>query len=130
MSTQVTEPAPVKKPARRGGRVRVFTPEVLRTIPIWVSEGATRHDIAAALGVTLNSLQFTCSQHGIPLGAQWSIQGFERRLGRVRWAEIQRRARDRGVTPLQLMLHLLTLLIDDKLLDAILDDADDEENAA
>ena len=114
---------PVKKPVRRGGRARVFTPGVLRMIPIWVAEGATRHDIAVALGVTLNSLQYACSQHGISLSTRWSIQGFERRLGRARWAEIQRRARERGITPLKLMLHLLTVVIDDKLLDAVLDDA-------
>ena len=122
MSTHVAELISAKKPARRGGRARIFTPEVLRMIPTWVAEGATRHDIAAALGVTLNSLQYSCSQHGVSLSMQWSIQGFERRLGRVRWAEIQRRAWERGVTPLQLMLHLLTVMIDDKLLDAVLND--------
>ena len=123
MSARVAGPAPAKNPARRGGRARVFTHEVLRMIPTWVAEGATRRDIAEALGVTLNSLQYACSQHGISLSTRWSIQGFERRLGRARWAEIQRRARERGITPLQLMLHLLTIMIDDQLLDAVLDDA-------
>jgi hypothetical protein len=56
------------KTGRKGpGRKRVFTPEVLIQIPVWVKEGLDRAEIAARIGCTENSLQATCSKKGISL---------------------------------------------------------------
>lgn len=113
--------------SRRGGRRTVFTEAVLRMIPDWVEAGASRRDIAAALGTTVASLAATCSNKSIPLRprATWSL---EQRLGRARWAELRRRAERRGVPAVELALKILMTVVDAKLIDAVLDDK--EEDAA
>ena len=50
----------------RGRRVK-FTPEVIESIKKLVAQGITRHEIANRLGVTVGSLQVTCSRLGISL---------------------------------------------------------------
>ena len=49
------------------GRTIKFTPERLEQIKNLVERGMTREDIAATIGVTLGSLQVTCSRLGISL---------------------------------------------------------------
>jgi hypothetical protein len=53
-------------PTLRGRRVK-FTPEVIEKIKDLVAEGTSRHDIANRVGVTVGSLQVTCSRLGISL---------------------------------------------------------------
>jgi hypothetical protein len=50
----------------RGRRVK-FTPEVIENIKKLVAQGTNRHEIANRLGVTVGSLQVTCSRLGISL---------------------------------------------------------------
>jgi hypothetical protein len=50
----------------RGRRVK-FTPEALQKIKEFVAEGMSRDEIANRLGVTVGSLQVTCSRLGISL---------------------------------------------------------------
>jgi hypothetical protein len=50
--------------ARRG---RKFTPEAIDKIKELVAQGASRDEIAALFGVTVGSLQVTCSRLGISL---------------------------------------------------------------
>jgi hypothetical protein len=50
----------------RGRRVK-FTPEVIESIRKLVAQGINRHEIANRLGVTVGSLQVTCSRLGISL---------------------------------------------------------------
>jgi hypothetical protein len=50
----------------RGRRVK-FTPEVIESIRKLVAQGTNRHEIANRLGVTVGSLQVTCSRLGISL---------------------------------------------------------------
>src|SRR3954464_4611049 len=50
----------------RGRRVK-FTPEVIESIKKLVAQGISRHEIADRLGVTVGSLQVTCSRLGISL---------------------------------------------------------------
>jgi hypothetical protein len=50
----------------RGRRVK-FTPEVIESIKKLVAQGINRHEIANRLGVTVGSLQVTCSRLGISL---------------------------------------------------------------
>ena len=50
----------------RGRRVK-FTPEVIESIKKLVAQGIDRHEIANRLGVTVGSLQVTCSRLGISL---------------------------------------------------------------
>ena len=53
-------------PAAKGRRVK-FTPRAIEKIKEWVAEGIGRDEIADRLGVTLGSLQVTCSRLGISL---------------------------------------------------------------
>jgi hypothetical protein len=53
-------------PPARGRRVK-FTPEVIKNIEKLVAQGTNRHEIANRLGVTVGSLQVTCSRLGISL---------------------------------------------------------------
>ena len=52
--------------AARGRRIK-FTPQVIEKIKEFVAEGISRDEIANRLGVTLGSLQVTCSRLGISL---------------------------------------------------------------
>ena len=52
--------------AARGRRVK-FTPEATEKIKELVAQGASREEIASLLGVTVGSLQVTCSRLGIRL---------------------------------------------------------------
>ena len=49
------------------GRIMKFTPERLEQIKNLVERGMCREEIAETIGVTLGSLQVTCSRHGISL---------------------------------------------------------------
>jgi DNA-binding transcriptional regulator YiaG len=53
-------------PSASGRRVK-FTPQVIENIKDLVAEGISRDDIANRLGVTVGSLQVTCSRLGISL---------------------------------------------------------------
>ena len=46
---------------------RKFTPANIQKIKDWVAEGISREEIAKSLGVTVGSLQVTCSRLGISL---------------------------------------------------------------
>ena len=50
----------------RGRRIK-FTPQVIEKIKAFVAEGISRDEIANRLGVTVGSLQVTCSRLGISL---------------------------------------------------------------
>ena len=49
------------------GRPKIFTPERMEQIRNLVERGMKREEIAETVGVTLGSLQVTCSRHGISL---------------------------------------------------------------
>jgi hypothetical protein len=58
---------PNASPSAKGRRVK-FTPQVIENIKEFVAQGISRDDeIANRLGVTLGSLQVTCSRMGISL---------------------------------------------------------------
>lgn len=61
---QTAEPA-TQAPTR--GRQRKFTPERIRQIKDLVEQGTSREKIAELVGVTVGSLQVTCSRLGISL---------------------------------------------------------------
>ena len=52
---------------RAGRRATKFAPANLQKIKDWVAEGISREEIAKSLGVTVGSLQVTCSRLGISL---------------------------------------------------------------
>ena len=54
------------QPPHRGRRVK-FTPERIQQIKNLVERGKTREEIAGLIGVTVGSLQVTCSRLGISL---------------------------------------------------------------
>lgn len=112
---------------RRGGRT-VFTDEVLRAIPSWVSNGMNRHDIAKVLGTTTSSLENICSRRGISLNPAAYTDlgdGLRRGLGHELWSKLQSEARRRGVQPMRLAIDLLKAIARDGLFDAVIDDRQD-----
>jgi hypothetical protein len=75
---EVIRREPVEKRKYTGsGRKRVFTPEVLLQIPVWVKNGLDRTEIAARIGCTPNSLQATCCKKGISLRRKNRVQVME-----------------------------------------------------
>ena len=52
---------------RAGRPTRKYTAANLQKIKDWVAEGISREEIAKSLGVTVGSLQVTCSRMGISL---------------------------------------------------------------
>src|SRR4029077_14055227 len=57
---------PHARPPARGRRVK-FTAQVIENIKKFVAQGMSRDEIANRLGVTVGSLQVTCSRLGISL---------------------------------------------------------------
>jgi hypothetical protein len=57
---------PHASPSARGRRVK-FTPQAIEKVKKFVAEGIGRDEIANRLGVTVGSLQVTCSRLGISL---------------------------------------------------------------
>jgi hypothetical protein len=53
-------------PSARGRRAK-FTPQAFEKIKVLVAQGVSREEIASLLGVTVGSLQVTCSRSGISL---------------------------------------------------------------
>ena len=61
----ITDATPLT--ALQGGRPIKFTPERMEQIKNLVERGMSREEIAETIGVTLGSLQVTCSRMGISL---------------------------------------------------------------
>jgi hypothetical protein len=57
---------------QRGRRTTKFTPANIQKIKDWVAQGTRREDIAKSLGVTVGSLQVTCSRLGISLRSRYN----------------------------------------------------------
>jgi hypothetical protein len=72
---------PHASPAARGRRAK-FTPQVIENIKELVAQGISRNEIANRLGVTVGSLQVTCSRLGISLRIN-SANGSRRHTGQV-----------------------------------------------
>jgi hypothetical protein len=66
-------------PPARGRRVK-FTPQVIENIKDFLVEGISRDEIANRLGVTVGSLQVTCSRLGISLRRIISPNGSRRHV--------------------------------------------------
>src|SRR5262244_1911427 len=74
-------------PSVRGRRVK-FTPQAVEKIKDFVAEGISRDEIANRLGVTVGSLQVTCSRLGISLRRIISANGSGRHTADVRIAHV------------------------------------------
>ena len=68
----------------RGRRAVKFTPQAIEKIKEFVAEGISRDEIANRLGVTVGSLQVTCSRLGISLRRIISANGSGRHTVDVR----------------------------------------------
>ena len=71
----------------RGRRVK-FTPQAMEKIKEFVAEGISRDEIANRLGVTLGSLQVTCSRLGVSLRRIISANGSGRHTADVRLGSV------------------------------------------
>src|SRR5215469_6610118 len=65
--TEMTQTAQLGTPALTRGRQIKFTPERIQQIKNLVERGKGREEIAELIGVTVGSLQVTCSRFGISL---------------------------------------------------------------
>jgi len=71
----------------RGRRVK-FTPQVIENIKGFLAEGISRDEIANRLGVTVGSLQVTCSRLGISLRRIISPNGSRRHTADVKLGSV------------------------------------------
>jgi hypothetical protein len=74
---------PQASPPVKGRRVK-FTPQVIDNIKEFVAEGISRDEIATRLGVTVGSLQVTCSRLGVSLRRIILTNGSGRHTANVR----------------------------------------------
>src|SRR5262245_9563414 len=85
----MTQTAELGTPALTRGRQIKFTPERIQQIKNLVERGKGREEIAELIGVTVGSLQVTCSRFGISLrrptlnNGIFSLRGEEPRFNRV-----------------------------------------------
>ena len=75
-------------PSASGGRRAKFTPQAIEKIKEFVGEGISRDEIANRLGVTVGSLQVTCSRLGISLRRIIFPSHSERRTADVRLGSV------------------------------------------
>ena len=68
----------------KGRRAVKFTPQAIEKIKEFVAEGISRDEIATRLGVTVGSLQVTCSRLGVSLRRIISTNGSGRHTADVR----------------------------------------------
>lgn len=107
-----------KKKRRRIAKC-VFTREVFDAIPAWVEMGARPEDIAAALGVTVGTLQVRCSQVRISLRP---AVGGAHRLPQSVWGALQRAADRRNWTVPRLVSEVLVGVAERNLFAEVLED--------
>lgn len=117
-----------KKRGRRPGSVAVFTPEILRAIPVWLELGARVEDIAKAIGTTPASLHMTCSRANISLRSVGVP--LTRALTQSQWDRVQREAVRRGVPAWRLIATVVAAVADNDLFSAVLGDRDDRDAEA
>lgn len=98
-----------------------YTPEVIAAIPVWLSLGATRKEIAECLNTTESSLKATCSRAGL------SLRGAEvhHYLKAHQWAKLRQEAAKRGVPTNQLVAAIVLSVVQHNLFAAVLGDYDD-----
>lgn len=105
-------------------RKSVFTGDVLLAIPRWVAMGADRRLIADVLGTTVPSLQVTCNRHGISLKTpEDSTPTLRRVLGVQSYSALDAEAERRGVSAARLLSVIVSVIVQDNLFDAVLDDS-------
>ena len=75
-------------PSASGGRRVKFTPQAIEKIKEFVAAGISRDEIANLLGVTVGSLQVTCSRLGISLRRIISADGSGRHTADVRLGSV------------------------------------------
>ena len=79
---------PDASPSAKGRRAVKFTPQAIENIKEFVAQGISRDEIANRLGVTVGSLQVTCSRLGISLRRIILPNGSGRRTADVRGTTI------------------------------------------
>ena len=102
-----------KVPAPRGrplGGPQRFTREVLDIIPLWVEMGATRAEIAAAVGTTVGYLDVVCSRYGISLRP--TPHALRRALTDAQWSALTDEATRRGVPVWRLVADVVGAVVD------------------
>ena len=113
---------------RRGGRARQLTDAHARMIPKWVDAGASAIVIADACGVKVSTLKTFCAERRISLALDEHryLTGFRRivarKIGKKRFAKLRAAAAIRGIDDDALVGKLLSVIIDDDMFNAVLDE--------
>jgi hypothetical protein len=112
---------------------RIFTPEVLASIPEWVKEGMSTDTIAARIGCTANSLKATCCKKKISLRRERTARSIivpeprqAMKLSRSASFVLHLAAERRSCDVNELAKDLLEIIARDNLFNAVLDE---KENA-
>jgi hypothetical protein len=115
------------------GRRIKYTEEVLASISTMVQQSISNEEIAASLGVTVNSLKVTCSNHGISLRRPSKPESQPEKSRKDRTLQLSKSAslilhlaaakRSRGVNALA--KDLLETIARDNLFNAVLDERED-----
>lgn len=106
----------------------MFTDEVLSAIPRWVALGADPQEIAEVIGTTVGSLKVTCSREGIPLsGGAISPKTLKGNLTDGQRRKLREAADLRAIPVVQLVLNIITAVVDDSMIDSVLDDLEEED---
>jgi len=110
---------------------KIFTPEVLSSIPGMVKQNMKPGEIAEKIGCKAASLKVTCSNYGISLRRPGVMKGVAKRrresrpliLSKSAVVALHLQAEIRRVDVNALARNLLETIVRDKLINAVLDDA-------
>lgn len=110
---------------------KIYTEEVMTAIPLWIAGGATKVEIADALGVSVASLEVVCSIHKISLKRQRiSVSSaalilnsiLRREMSETGWNKLVEAAAARGVTPGDLAVTTVDCVLSEGILESVLDE--------
>lgn len=115
-----------------GRTLTIYTPEVIRSIPIWIEQGLSPEDIAERIGTTVGSLKTSCSRHRIALRSkQRKVDAifsgkaelvFRFPISRRALQTLRHQAARRGLAADALAGILIETIANDDLYAAVLDD--------
>jgi len=107
----------------------VLTRDVMESVvPTLIREGHDKVAISQKLGCTISTLQVQCSNYGISLrnGHMMKKEALRVSLSKNAMSILARRAALRQVSEAVLASRLLELVISDGMIDAVLDDDEEE----
>jgi intergrase/recombinase len=94
-----------------------FTAEVRKQVPAWIQAGKSKHDIAQAIGIKVDSLKALCSKYRISL----EMNCVRVVLSNKAYRMLEKRAAENGIRFEDLAKNILETVAKDDLFTAVLD---------